>query len=83
MDIVLPERGDCTLKSSNGAINFSIPSTTSAMIQASTSNGKIRVEDLYITVTKMEKTEFKGRMGSGRGNIDLETSNGSIVIKGR
>jgi DUF4097 and DUF4098 domain-containing protein YvlB len=82
VDIVLPEHGECVLKTSNGAINLSVPNTASAMVEASTSNGRVDVDDLDVTVIKMEKTSFKGKIGNGQGNIDLETSNGGILIKG-
>ena len=35
---------------------------------------------LQETAAAREK-EFKGKMGSGRGTIDMETSNGSIFIE--
>ncbi|MFC1716838.1 DUF4097 domain-containing protein [Candidatus Poribacteria bacterium] len=79
-DVVLPRQGDCILKTSNGPITLSVPDSSSAMVEASTSNGKIEIHDLSVSVIKMEKAEFKGKMGSGRGNIDLQTSNGRILI---
>jgi DUF4097 and DUF4098 domain-containing protein YvlB len=82
-DIVLPIQGECILKTSNGPITLSIPDTTSARMEASTSNGRIEIEDLPVTISMMEKTEFGGQIGSGRGTIDLSTSNGNIVIRNR
>ena len=79
-DIVLPRQRDCILKTSNGSITLSVPNSASAIVEASTSNGKIEIHDLDISVIKMDKTKFRGKMGSGRGNIDLETSNGRILI---
>jgi DUF4097 and DUF4098 domain-containing protein YvlB len=43
-DIVLPDQGECMLSTLNGAITLSIPDTISAMIDASTVNGDVRVE---------------------------------------
>lgn len=80
-DVVLPKRGDCTLKTSNGSIVLSVPNSASATLQASTSNGKVEINNLDVTVINMKKTEFKGIMGDGDGRIDLETSNGGIVVK--
>jgi hypothetical protein len=80
-DIVLPRQGECILRTSNGAITLSVPDTTSAMIEASTSNGSIEIGDVVDTIIKVKKTEFRGKMGRGEGNIDLETSNGSILVK--
>jgi DUF4097 and DUF4098 domain-containing protein YvlB len=83
-DVLLPGQGQCILKTSNGAITLSIPAEgTSAMIEASTSNGKVEINGLDVTVTKMQKTEFNGKIGSGEGDIELETSNGNITLRGR
>jgi hypothetical protein len=80
-DIVLPRQGQCTLKTSNGPITLSIPESSSAIMEASTSNGQIQIHGLDVNVIKMDKTEFRGRIGSGQGDIDLQTSNGGIAIK--
>jgi hypothetical protein len=80
-DVVLPRRGECVLKTSNGAVTLSIPNTTSAMIQAATSNGIVEVSELDANVIKAKKTKFKGRMGDGEGNIDIETSNGNVLLR--
>jgi len=80
-DIVLPRNGECILKTSNGLITLSIPDSTSAILEASTSNGKIEMNDIPVSVIKIDKKEFKGKMGKGQGTIDLETSNGSIFIE--
>ena len=82
-DVVLSEGGNCFLKTSNGKITLSLPDETSAMIEASTSNGGIEVEDLVITIISMNDQEFEGKMGDGEGNIDIKTSNGAILITGR
>jgi DUF4097 and DUF4098 domain-containing protein YvlB len=82
-DVVLPEGGDCFLKTSNGKIYLSVPEETSAMIEASTSNGGIEIDNIALTVISMEKKkDLKGKMGDGDGEIRLETSNGSIRITG-
>jgi DUF4097 and DUF4098 domain-containing protein YvlB len=80
-DIVLPRHGQCILRTSNGPIALSIPESSSAIMEASTSNGQIHIHGLDVNVIKMGKTEFRGKMGSGQGNIDLQTSNGGITIK--
>jgi hypothetical protein len=80
-DVILPRRAECILKTSNGSITLSIPSTTSAMIEASTSSGKVEVQNLDVTIVKTGKTEIKGKIGNGEGDIDLGTSNGAILIR--
>lgn len=80
-DVILPRQGECELKTSNGSIVLSIPNTTSAVIKASTSSGKIEVEDLRVAISRMGKGDFEGTMRDGEANIELETSNGSVLIK--
>ncbi len=80
-EVILPRGGDCILKTSNGKLTLAIPDTTSAMIDAITSNGKIEIVDLSVTILKLEQTEFKGKMGDGAGTIQVETSNGDILLK--
>ena len=44
-------------------------------------NGKIEVEHPDVSASKIEDKEFKGEIGDGDGDIELETLNGNIVIK--
>jgi len=83
VDIVLPDDGDCKLKTSNGNIVLSIPGSTSADIEASTSNGEIETRSLDFDNVESTDREFEGKMGDGDGDIELETSNGNILIKER
>ncbi len=80
-DITIPDDGKCIMKTSNGSIDLSIPPDTSAEISANTSSGRIEIKDLEIVLYNAKKTEIEGKIGSGKGVIDLETSNGSITLK--
>jgi len=81
VEIILPDDGKCKLKTSNGTITISIPSSTSADIKASTSNGRIEVDHPDVEIDEVDDKEFKGKIGDGDGEIELETMNGNIVIK--
>jgi hypothetical protein len=82
-DVKLPKNGDCILRTSNDGITLSIPEDTSAMISASTSNNSVKISDLDVSVSHSEKSSLEGMIGDGKGNIELETSNGSILLKSR
>jgi DUF4097 and DUF4098 domain-containing protein YvlB len=57
------------------------PPDLSAKIDVSTHNGSINT-DLPITVSgKISKSELKGTIGAGEGQMHLETHNGSIRIR--
>ena len=65
----------------NGGIELATPSSFSGEVDASTHNGSIRT-DLPITIVgKVSKNKLTGKIGTGRGNLHLETHNGSIRVR--
>ena len=65
----------------NGGVSLTAPPNFSAKVEASTHNGSIDT-DLPITVTgKVTKRKLTGTIGTGEGELYLETHNGSIKIK--
>jgi DUF4097 and DUF4098 domain-containing protein YvlB len=65
----------------NGGIELTAPANHSAKVKASTHNGSINT-DLPITVTgKVSKKKLTGTIGSGDGDLYLETHNGSIRLR--
>jgi len=65
----------------NGDISLTAPPNFSAKVDASTHNGSINT-DLPITVTgNVTKNKLSGTIGTGEGELYLETHNGSINIK--
>ena len=65
----------------NGSITLKTPPDISATIHASVHNGSIRSE-LPITVQgKIDKKKLNGTIGTGEGQIKLETHNGSIHLQ--
>ncbi len=70
-----------SMETHNGTIELTIPQDASATISAFTYNGDFEA-DFPVTVTEAEPgktTTF--RFGSGDARIELETFNGSIVLK--
>jgi DUF4097 and DUF4098 domain-containing protein YvlB len=65
----------------NGSVSLTTPPNFSAKVDVSTNNGSINT-DLPITVTgKITKKKLTGTLGTGEGELYLETHNGSIKIK--
>jgi hypothetical protein len=65
----------------NGGVSITTPPNFSAKVEASTHNGSIDT-DLPMTVTgNVTKGKFTGTIGTGQGELYLETHNGSIKIK--
>lgn len=76
-----PSVCDVSIVTHNGGIGFTAPSGFSARVDASTHNGSVHT-DLPITVTgKVSKSKLAGTIGTGEGNLHLETYNGSIKIR--
>jgi len=76
-----PSICDISIVTYNGGIELQTPPGFSGRIDASTHNGSINT-DLPITVSgKISKSSIKGTIGSGEGQLNLETHNGSIRIR--
>ena len=72
---------DISMTTHNGSIELATPPDYSARVRASTNNGSINT-DLPITVTgKVSKSKLTGTIGTGEGQLNLETYNGSIRIR--
>ena len=76
-----PSVCDISLITSNGGIEIAMPSSFSGEVDISTHNGSIRT-DLPITIVgKISKSKLSGKIGTGQGNLHLETHNGSIRVQ--
>jgi hypothetical protein len=72
---------DISMTTHNGSIELATPPDYSAQVRASTNNGSINT-DLPITVIgKVSKRKLTGTIGTGEGQLHLETHNGSIRIR--
>ncbi len=72
---------DISIVTHNGSVSLTTPPNLSAKIDASTHNGSINT-DLPITITgTVKKKKLTGTIGTGRGQLYLETHNGSINLK--
>ena len=72
---------DISIVTYNGGIELKTPPGYSGRIDASTNNGSINT-DLPITVSgKISKSKLTGTIGTGEGQLHLETHNGSIRIR--
>ena len=66
----------------NGTITVSIPSTANADLSARVTNGAITHEGLDLQVSETSRRRLDGRLGAGGLPIRLETTNGTITVKG-
>ncbi len=81
-DGALPASGAFILASVNGNIFLSVPDTTSALIDARTTNGAVTVSGLSVRDLSSSRTAVSGVIGTGRGTIRLTTVNGNVSLAG-
>lgn len=75
-------RGDVTISSSNGAITLRLAESLDAGVVATTSNGRITVNDLALQLDESSGTRISGTLGDGGPMITITTSNGNIDLSG-
>ena len=65
----------------NGSIEVTTPGELSAELNASTHNGSIEVLQPVTVTGRVDKTNFRGKMGTGDGLLHLRTHNGGITVR--
>lgn len=69
-------------ETTNGTITISIPPATNANLTARVINGAITHEGLDLQISESSRRRLDGRLGAGGLPIRLETTNGTITVKG-
>jgi hypothetical protein len=76
--------GAVNLATVNGPVRITIPSTAKAIVSARTVNGRIATEGLsFEDLSQKSRRELEGRLNGGGPRIQLETTNGPVVINGK
>jgi DUF4097 and DUF4098 domain-containing protein YvlB len=70
---------DIEIDTGSGSVTLRLPSDVSAMVDLDTGSGDFTVE-LPLTVTHKEESNLRGKLGSGRGRITIETGSGDISL---
>jgi lia operon protein LiaG len=70
------------VETGSGDVTLRVPPTLGAEVDIETSSGDIET-DFEIAVTRHARDHMTGRIGDGRGKIDIETGSGAIkLVKG-
>ncbi len=81
----LPAEAESRLETNNGDITVVLPAGTSVRVEAQTGAGEIRVEGLAFTNRQLSPegagASFRGQLGSGNALLELQTQNGTIVLR--
>jgi hypothetical protein len=74
--------GTMSIETSNAGITVYLNPSLNAIIDMSTSNGKITVEGVSLNVSVFEETHVFGSLGSNGSRLDIHTSNANIHLRG-
>jgi lia operon protein LiaG len=76
------ELWNLSVETGSGDITLKVPPTIGAEVDIETSSGDIET-DFEVAVTRHARDHMTGRIGDGRGKIDIETGSGGIkLVKG-
>ena len=67
------------VETGSGDITLRVPPTLGAEVDIETSSGEIET-DFEVAVTRHARDHMTGRIGDGRGKIEIETGSGSIKL---
>lgn len=74
-----------SLRTANGDIVFTVPSSAQAQVEAQTSAGDISVEGLAFAQRRLNPegagARFQGRLGRDGASVNLRTENGAIALR--
>jgi DUF4097 and DUF4098 domain-containing protein YvlB len=81
-DVVLGLTGDADLEigTGAGAVTVTIPRTFGAQLEIESGNGAITV-DGPVSNRRATRGTFQGRVGDGRGMLEIETGSGAVRIR--
>lgn len=75
--------GPVAIATSNGSIDLSVGQSFAGSLQASTSNGSVSIAAPGATDVQVKKGSGSARFGDGQGSSSLQSSNGSITVRGQ
>lgn len=68
------------IKTTNGSVSLILGEKFSGKFRMETTNGKISKKDFDFTSVDDEKKYFKGTLGNGEAEVNIETTNGKITL---
>lgn len=80
VDIYKIREDGARIYTSNGSIYANIKSDFNINIEVETSNGKIDVKDLNLSLDTLRETYLRGKLNSGGETLSIKTSNASIYL---
>lgn len=82
IEVAIPENGYCRGTTSSGNVLLSIPQSTSSILDAISHDGSVVYSNIEMDVIHQSDDSLSAILGTGNGNIHLETVSGDIQISG-
>ncbi len=84
VELALPDSGLCRITMDEGNILLRIPASTSSFLSLTLGDGSFKYSGLVITewLSSTPPHSLRGKIGSGRGLIQLSTGRGNINLVG-
>jgi DUF4097 and DUF4098 domain-containing protein YvlB len=76
----LPDGAPMALETVNGSVVLALPSDAQAALNVRSMNGDFRSDLPVVTQGALSARAFRGRLGSGGGEISIRTVNGGIRV---
>jgi hypothetical protein len=70
-------------RTTNGEVEISLPSGSKASLDVQTNNGSIDTSGIEVAISEKSRRDMRATIGGGGPQIKLETTNGSIRIRGK
>ena len=80
-EVKLSANGNCVVNVASGDITLKVPASTSANVTARSLSGTVSHSGLTFSGLNQQQSSLTGRLGTGNGEIRLETASGNIVIQ--
>ncbi len=71
---------DVSIETSNGAVTVYVNPLLNATLEMTTSNAKVKLQDLTLNISLLEDTHVIGTLGVDGQKIDIHTSNANIYL---
>ncbi len=71
---------DISIETSNGAVTVYLNPLMNATLEMTTSNAKVKLQDISLNISLSEDTHVIGTLGNNNRKIDIHTSNANIYL---
>lgn len=79
--VLLAGGGSITIDTGSGEVVATLPADYGADVLLDTGSGEIDLGSIPVTVRRIEENHVEGRIGDGRGRLQIETGSGGVRLR--